>query len=220
MSDELNRIVAGAFRLAAAKPWTDVTLAEIAGEAGLSLADLPKHINGKADIIIAYAKGVNGKVLRSVEADPVEGEQHDRIFDVLMRRFEIIKDDKAALASIYAAPPSAPSERRQLLTAALEGQGWMLTAAGLSSSGLEGDAIRLMLTKVHSDVFKVWLEDDDPGLARTMAALDRKLRDGERYLRMLERPISIGAALYRAFRAMREKPKSSSQDSRADDTAD
>jgi len=219
MSDELQRIVAGAFRLAAAKPWADMTLAEIATEAGMSLAELPKYISGKADIIIAYAKDVNGKVLGSIETDPVEGERHDRIFDVLMRRFEIIKDDKAALASIHAAPPSSPSERRQLLTAALEGQGWMLTAAGLPASGLEGDAIRLMLAKVHSDVFRVWLEDDDPGLARTMAALDRKLRDGERYLRMLERPISIGAALYRAFRAMREKPRSS-QDSKADDTAD
>ncbi|MGE3832658.1 MAG: hypothetical protein AB7F76_16830 [Parvibaculaceae bacterium] len=220
MTDELQRIVAGAFRLAAAKPWADVTLAEIASEAGLSLADLPRHINGKADIIVAYAKDVNAKTLRSVEADPVEGEQHDRLFDVLLRRFEIIKDDKAALASIYHAAPTSPSERRQLLIAALEGQGWVLAAAGLSPSGFEGDAIRLMLTKVQADVFKVWLEDDDPGLARTMAALDRKLRDGERYLRMLERPISIGAALYRAFRSLRENPKSSSQDNRADDTAD
>ena len=220
MSDELQRIVEAAFRLAAARPWSDVSLAEIAAEAGLSLADLPRHISGKTDIIIAYARGVNSRLLRSIEADPVEGDQHDRLFDVLLRRFELMQDDKPALASIHRAPPTSPSDQRQLLAAALETQGWVLVAAGQSSAGLEGDAIRLMLTKVHADAFKVWLADDDPGLARTMAALDRKLRDGERYLRMLERPLSVGSALYRAFRALRENPGTTKQHNRADDTAD
>ena len=47
---------------------------------------------------------------------------------------------------------------------------------------------------VYASVFGVWLEDDDPGLARTMAALDRRLRRGERTLRGVEQ---VGSALYR-----------------------
>ena len=38
----------------------------------------------------------------------------------------------------------------------------------------------------YASVFRVWLEDDDPGLAKTMAALDRRLRRGERTLGGIE----------------------------------
>ena len=40
-------------------------------------------------------------------------------------------------------------------------------------------------------MFRVWLEDDDPGHARTMAALDRRLRRGERTLRNAEQVGSL-----------------------------
>ena len=36
------------------------------------------------------------------------------------------------------------------------------------------------LALVWARVMRVWLDDDDPGLARTMAALDKRLREAER----------------------------------------
>ncbi len=33
---------------------------------------------------------------------------------------------------------------------------------------------------------EVWLEDEDPALARTMAALDREIRNGERFMERAE----------------------------------
>ena len=47
------------------------------------------------------------------------------------------------------------------------------------------------LATVYGSVFRVWLEDDDPGLARTMAALDRRLRRGESAVRSLDRACSV-----------------------------
>jgi hypothetical protein len=35
-------------------------------------------------------------------------------------------------------------------------------------------------------VFRTWLDDDDAGLARTMAALDRRLRSGEQSLQTFD----------------------------------
>jgi hypothetical protein len=35
-------------------------------------------------------------------------------------------------------------------------------------------------------VLRVWLKDDDPGLARTLAALDRELARGQRWAGFLE----------------------------------
>jgi hypothetical protein len=42
------------------------------------------------------------------------------------------------------------------------------------------------LASVYASVFRTWLDDDDPGLARTMAALDRRLRRGERTFARIE----------------------------------
>jgi hypothetical protein len=56
----------------------------------------------------------------------------------------------------------------------------MLTAAGISSTGGRGLIRAQALAFVWARVMRVWLDDDDPGLARTMAALDKRLREAER----------------------------------------
>jgi hypothetical protein len=62
----------------------------------------------------------------------------------------------------------------------------MLRAAGIGPEGLEGQLRTAGLGTIYASVFRTWLEDDDPGLARTMAALDRRLRRGERTLNALD----------------------------------
>ena len=67
--------------------------------------------------------------------------------------------------------------------------------APASARTAQSGALRVPgLGMVYASVFGTWLEDDDPGLARTMAALDRRLRRGERTLRGVEQ---VGTALYR-----------------------
>jgi hypothetical protein len=67
----------------------------------------------------------------------------------------------------------------------------MLEAAGIATDGPTG-ALRIGgLALTYASVFRVWLEDDDPGLARTMAALDRRLRRGERTMRSIEHAGSV-----------------------------
>jgi hypothetical protein len=54
-------------------------------------------------------------------------------------------------------------------------------------------------------VFPIWLSDGDPGLARTMAALDRSLRRGEAMLRGIERLRDGFQGVSRALRGRRDK---------------
>jgi len=53
--------------------------------------------------------------------------------------------------------------------------GWMLEAAGVSSAGLAGKARRKILALVYISVLLVFLSDKSEDLAKTMAALDRRL---------------------------------------------
>jgi hypothetical protein len=74
-------------------------------------------------------------------------------------------------------------------------QRWMLTAAGLDEDGPGGLVKQGGLACVYARTQRVWLNDDDPGLARTMAALDGDLRAGARWLRWADMPISLATAL-------------------------
>jgi hypothetical protein len=65
-------------------------------------------------------------------------------------------------------------------------QTWMLTAAGIDSMGLRGALRAQGLAGLYGSVLRTWLRDDDPGLARTMAALDRALARGASWARCLD----------------------------------
>ncbi len=65
---------------------------------------------------------------------------------------------------------------------ALNSHRFMLAAAGINTEGPLG---RLKLQGVviaFARTVEVWLDDDDPALARTMARLDKEIRNGERFM--------------------------------------
>jgi hypothetical protein len=107
-----------------------------------------------------------------------------------MTRFDVLAPHKVALKSIHAAGPADLG----LAGPFLSSMHWMLQAAGIGTDGVGGGLRVSGLAMVYARVFRVWLEDDDAGLARTMAALDRSLRRGERTLRNVEQ---AGAVLHR-----------------------
>lgn len=185
-----GRIISAALACAAAKPWGDVTLLEIAEGAKLPLTDVRDAFAGKADILAAFLRVVDDEVLKRIPKAAEGQDRRDALFDVVMTRFDVLAPYKAALKSIHASGPADASLARPFLAS----QHWMLQGAGIGTDGASG-ALRVAgLGMIYASVFGTWLEDDDPGLARTMAALDRRLRRGERTLRGVEQ---IGTALYR-----------------------
>jgi AcrR family transcriptional regulator len=206
MSNDLRDVIVdAAFALAAEKPWTEVTLVAIAEASGVSLAELAQQVSGKAQILEAFARRMDSQLLASLARDPVEGEAHDRLFDVMLRRFELLAPYRKAIANIAKAPAEGPAEWLHLLASSLTTQGWILAAADIKLSGFTGDAAKLGLAKIAVDTLRIWLKDDDAGLARTMAALDRKLRDGEALMKRLETPIALCSGFARVFRTLREE---------------
>ena len=185
LSTQRGRIVDAALRLAAAKPWRDVTLGEIAQGAGLGLADLAKEFYGKLAIIGAFQKMVDEEVLRRARVVHGTGESaRDRVFDVIMTRLDILQPYKAALQSIMADGAVTPSP--DMLGKLMRSQHWMLVAAGIAADGPAGRAREAGLLSVYSRVLREWLADDDAGHAKTMAVLDRRLRNGERWMQTFE----------------------------------
>ena len=62
----------------------------------------------------------------------------------------------------------------------------MLTAADIGAAGPRGFVRAQGLALLFASVLRTWVDDDDPGLARTMAALDRALARGQRWSGLLD----------------------------------
>jgi AcrR family transcriptional regulator len=182
LSTAKGRIVAAALRQASERPWSDVTLADIATSAELSLLDLRRAFDSKAEILAAFIRAVDDEVLARAPARGADQETRDVLFEVIMSRFDVLAPHKPALKSIAASWSADPA----LLRAFAASQAWMLRAAGISAEGLDGQLRAGGLGALYASVFRTWLDDDDPGLARTMAVLDRRLRRGERTLKTLD----------------------------------
>ncbi|HEY7086394.1 MAG TPA: TetR/AcrR family transcriptional regulator [Hyphomicrobiaceae bacterium] len=178
-----GRILAAALLCAAKTSWANVTLLDIAERANLPLSELRDAFTTKAQLIAGLLRAIDDEVLKRA-AKGTEGQpKRDRLFDIIMTRFDVLAPHKAALKSIYASGAADMS----LAVPYLSSQHWMLEAAAISTDGATG-AIRVAgLGLAYAWVFRTWLEDDDPGLAKTMAALDRRLRRGERVLDSIER---------------------------------
>jgi hypothetical protein len=63
----------------------------------------------------------------------------------------------------------------------------MLEAANISTSGLRGELAVKLTAAAYLSTMRVWQHDDSPDLARTMAALDTRLRRIECWLVPTER---------------------------------
>jgi AcrR family transcriptional regulator len=194
-----SKAVRAAFDLAKERRWGDITLADIAQRANLSLSDLRHDFTCKADIIRAFQKEVDAEVLaRARPASEVQSAR-DRLFDVIMTRFEVMQPYKPALRNIADYLCCRPGEAAILLCSSLVSQYWMLAGARAKLDG-PGGALRVTgLTAIYGKVFQVWLDDTSPSLDKTMAALDQRLARGERVLSAVEQACEDACRLACAF---------------------
>ncbi len=182
-----DRMVDAALALAAERPWHEVSLREIAEASGLPLAEAYRCGASKQAILEAFLRRTDAAVLAEGAVGPEEGSARDRIFDVLMRRFDALQPHRKALASILLAQTRDPVTALANLAALQRSMTWMLEAAGLEAEGVRGLARTKGLTLLYLATLRTWLRDDSLDLAKTMAALDGYLRRLEGLLRRLPR---------------------------------
>lgn len=196
-----DRIIDAALRLAVSRPWNEISLRDVAQSANSDLVELRRSFASKADIIAAFTRRIDDEVLAQ-SGPPEKGQSHrDALFEVLMRRLDALQPHKVAIRSIAADIGLAP----ELIKPTLASQAWMLQAAGINTDGVRGNLRVTGLAALYASVLRTWLNDNDPGLAHTMAVLDRGLRRGERSLATVEGAVSttrrVGNALWSALRS-------------------
>jgi AcrR family transcriptional regulator len=181
-----ERVIRAFMALLAKKPFGDIGLADVATRAGISLAQLRGEFDSTRAILAAQMQEIDRQVLDGADSAMAEETPRDRLFDVLMRRLEALAPYKAAIRSLMRSALRDPGLALALNSLGVRTQRWMLAAADIDASGPKGTVRAQGLALLFAQTLRVWLDDDDPGLAKTMAALDRALTRGQSWARLLD----------------------------------
>ncbi len=174
--------------LIAGKGYAEVTLRDVATAAGLSLTDLYRLYPDKVALAAAFMARIDAEVLAGTPSrtDP-EDTARDRLFDVLMRRYDAMRPHRKALAEVRRAARRDPLLALALGPAARRSMAAMLEAASVPSDGLAGAFRQHGLLAIYYAVSRVYEEDDTTDLSKTMAALDNRLKTAERWVQVFDK---------------------------------
>lgn len=174
-----DKIVDVSLKLSAQMGWDTVGFIDIASEAKIDLEDLYAHFDDKEEILSAYGKRIDARVIEAVGEMGVVESCRDRLFDVLMERFDIINEDRAGLLSILKSFEYDPKQAVISLPHLGKSMTKMLELCKMETNGIRG-AIRVAgLSALYLKILHVWKTDTSDDMAKVMAELDKDLGRAE-----------------------------------------
>lgn len=164
-----------ALSVAGTGPWSAVTLARLAGEAGRPLADF--YGASLAEAVDCVEEAFD-RAIAEAPLDPAQSVR-DRLFDLIMKRFEAMEPHRAAVLAMEQGLDRDPillgaAHQRNVRSAR-----WVLAVAGLEADGMTGNARAQGLGVIIGQARLAWRGDTAGDFAKTMASLDRNLRRAE-----------------------------------------
>src|SRR5580698_7485843 len=152
-----DKIVAAFMALLAGKPIEQIGFAEIARGAGVSLTQLRGEFSSTLAIFAAHVKTIDRAVLAEDFSDMAEEPPRERLFDVLMRRLEVMAPYREAVRSLLRSAMRNPPLALALNGMAVRSQQWMLAAAEIEVSGPGGMVRAQGLALLFSSVLRTWV---------------------------------------------------------------
>jgi AcrR family transcriptional regulator len=175
-----QRLIDAALDLAVSQGWRRTGMGEIAAAAGVPLAETYRIFRSKFAILAAFRRSIDEAVLAGAAPSAADSPR-DRLFDVLMRRFEALRPHRPAIRALLRDSIGDP-----ILAKGVPGfarsMAWMLEAAGITVSGCWGRITGKAVAVLYLSVLPAFLRDESTDLGTTMATLDKRLRQVEMFI--------------------------------------
>jgi len=177
-----------AFELIAEAGWRGLRLTEVARRADVPLADIYAAMPSRKALLRSLGERLDAAMLAIDLAELDELSPRERLFELMMRRFDAMAPFRPGLSRLARDARFDPCLLLSSFARLDRMAAWQLDVAGIKPRGLKARLARRGLMAVYARTFNVWLDDDSEDQARTLAELDRRLQDLERAASMVTRP--------------------------------
>ena len=177
-------LVAAFFELAGNLGWRRATVAAAARAGGLDLSRARARFPGRCAVLRHFGSLADQAALAGIGDAP----PRDLLFDIIMRRIDVLQAHRAGVAALLKALPFDPPAALLLAATSLRSMGWLLAGAGINTSGAIGRLRAKGLLAVWGWTVRAWLGDTSDDLSATMAALDQALDRAEQAEATFARP--------------------------------
>lgn len=178
-----DALLRAAMDRAALSGWGRLTIVDAARDAGIPLDEARRRYPVKAALLLKLGRLADESALVD---DGSTGTVREKLFDLLMRRFDVLQQYRAGVRAVLRTLPFDPLLAAGLGAATYESMRWMASAAGLDVTGLIGTLRVKGLVGVWTYTLRAWDRDDSEDLSSTMAALDQALDRAARLGNLLE----------------------------------
>ena len=178
--DLADQLIKAAFKRVEEHGWRRLTLYDVSQDADLTMDQVLAVFPNKAALLKAYVQRVDHQALNGFEAED-EDSTRDRLFDLMMRRFDEMDADKAALKTIALEACCDPNTICVSSCGLFHSMRKVLAKAEVRTSGLHGKLKIKGLSLIFLATFRTWLRDDTEDMSKTMAELDRRLGQAEAF---------------------------------------
>lgn len=183
-------ILNAALVVASRGAWEFASPLEIAALCGVSVDAIQQIFPTKQDMVHAIVSDLDAFVLAGHQVD--EGiSKRDRLFDVLMDRFDAMNDARDAHISFIKSYGWNNCEKKNDLKLYFSSLEKYARISGLETKGLFGPVRVLALGVAYAWVLSVWMRDETSDISRTMSALDRALGRLEWLSDYIQKPASV-----------------------------
>lgn len=191
-SDQIKLILDTSLNLAKENAWETVTLQQIALSAGLSESDVEDLIQSKNNILHLLIAQIDADLLQNCSGNFSEDDTaKDRIFEVVIERFDLLNENRAAIKSIYKSLLKGFIPAPETLLIFRNSMMVMLEIAEvLPHKRLPTNEFHIKgLALIYLATMRVWVKDESEDLSVTMATLDKHLSQADKVLKYL--PLAV-----------------------------
>jgi ubiquinone biosynthesis protein COQ9 len=174
--DIKDALIQSMLDVAAAQSWNDIEISDIIDHAQCDNDMARVLFSDKQAVLSAYGAQIDQRL-----ADDLKGsfgetdDDKDRLFDVMMERFEILNENRAGVVSILNAVTMDPKQGIKNLPQLCQSVTNMVDIAGVGYEGWKNYIKIPVLTGVYLKSLRTWVNDNSDDMAATMASLDKGL---------------------------------------------
>ena len=170
-----------------ANGWRDFSCAEVATEAGIEIKLAFVEFPSRYAYVTELIRRIDEAMLDAYDKDMGDETARDRLFDVMMARFDAMQDYRNLIIALTKSTRQDPILSLHLMTLSRLTTDRFMDISRISPVGIRGIVRSKGALAAYARTFAVWLKDESEDLAKTMASLDKFLKRGEQALRRAER---------------------------------